>query len=111
VPGGGLTTLTDGTYQVTVSQQTLSGNNSPPTQPMSPPLVIDTQISVPTIKLHRTDPSASPDFTAIIPENFDGTADPNSGVVIKDGTQQVDAFTQASTSNTFNRTISLAIGA
>src|SRR5205085_12197422 len=27
VPGGGLTILTDGTYQVTVSQQTLSGNN------------------------------------------------------------------------------------
>jgi subtilisin-like proprotein convertase family protein len=113
VPGGGLTTLTDGTYQVTVSQKTLSGNSSSPTAPMTPPLVIDTQITVPTLKLHRTDPSASPDFTAIIPEVFDGTADPNAGVVINDASpssHSVDSFTQAAGTNAFTRTISLALG-
>jgi subtilisin-like proprotein convertase family protein len=106
------TPLADGTYDITVRLEDVAGNFSGFSPAMRPPLVIRT--TPPTKPTLRLDPvsetSPGSNVSAFSPQIFDGTADPETQVVIKDNGVVIDTFTQPKGQNTFQRTLTLSDG-
>jgi subtilisin-like proprotein convertase family protein len=99
-------------YQITVRMTDVAGNVSADS---APPLTISVvppiRLDPPTISLDRSyNIGLSGQNTAnVIPQLYDGTSDPGTTVVIKDGVAIVDTFTVDSTGH-FSRFLSLVDG-
>jgi subtilisin-like proprotein convertase family protein len=108
-----LTPLTRGTtHQITVTLTDAAGNVSARS---TPPLVISVTspitLTPPTITL---DPAfnigvGGQNLANVIPQQYDGTSDPGTTVVVKDGTTPVDTFVVDATGH-YTRIIALANG-
>jgi subtilisin-like proprotein convertase family protein len=110
----GPSSLVDGVYNMTVQLEDVAGNFSPMSNPMQPALIVNTKPpTTPTIFLdpgYNTGPAgAVPPETAAVPQQFDGTSDPNTQVQILDSGVVIDTFNMGS-ARTFSRLENLSDG-
>jgi subtilisin-like proprotein convertase family protein len=106
--------LVDGTYNMKVRLEDVAGNISGVSLAMKPPLIISTKPpGAPSIKLdpgYNTGPANEvPPQTAVIPQLFDGTSDPNTNVQIFDNGVVIDSFSMGGAVS-FSRLENLADG-
>src|SRR5262249_3350059 len=112
-PANAVSSLPEGTFVITAEELNFAGGASPMSAPTTPNPVIDLRLpKKPTLKLDPASDTGTPgdNITAAAPQVFDGTADSNTTVQIRDGSTVIDTFTQSGTSTTFQRTLNLAPG-
>jgi subtilisin-like proprotein convertase family protein len=104
--------LAQGTYSIRVQQVTPENDVSALSGVMAPALVIDvTPPTRPTLRLNPGFDTGLPgdNLTSAIPQQFDGTTDPQTTVALRDGATVVDIFTQGAGTD-FSRTLNLPVG-
>ena len=108
--------LADGTYTVTGRMMDVAGNVSPLTPALQPPLIVDTGVGRPTLRLaaNLVLGGAGPNdvITPFTPQVLEGTAEVGTTVTIRDPNSGTvyDTFVQTGAGTAYTRTLNLVDG-
>jgi subtilisin-like proprotein convertase family protein len=101
--------LSNGPHVFTVQIVDVAGNVSPFSDPLTV-TINTTGPGLPTIGLDSNYATGNPNFSAVQPQLYDGTADVGTTVVILDNGLRIDTFAQTGPTNAFSRFENLGDG-